>query len=58
MLLKINEGIFSLLEQIELFKQEEKLYEAAEAQKLFARISYYTSIQNKLKIFEESKLSS
>jgi hypothetical protein len=54
----MNEGIISLLEQIELFKQEDKLYEAPEAQKLFARISYYTSIQNKLKLFEESKVSS
>ena len=53
----MNEGIISLLEQIELFKQEEKLYEAPEAQELFARISYYTSIQNNLTVFEENKTS-
>lgn len=44
-LIKMNESIISLLEQIQLFRQDEKRYQAQEAQKFFDRITYYTSIQ-------------
>jgi len=53
----MNESIISLLDQIHLFKQDEKTYQAPEAQKFFDRITYYTSIQEQLEEFEESKIS-
>lgn len=46
-LLKMNETIIKLLEQIEIFQNDEKKYEAYEAHKIFDRISYFISIQDK-----------
>ena len=51
-LLKMIDNIHSLLEQIEEFQHDEKKYGAPEAQKFFDRISYFTSIQDKLEDFE------
>jgi hypothetical protein len=48
----MNGSIISLLEQIEQFQHDEKKYGAPEAQKFFDRISYFTSIQDKLEDFE------
>ena len=55
-LLKMNENIISLLEQIEIFKNDEKRYQSQEAHKFFDRISYFTSIQDKLEDFEAINL--
>ncbi len=57
-LLKMNESIISLLDQIEIFKNDEKKYESQEAHKFFDRISYFTSIQDKLEDFEAHEFPS
>lgn len=51
----MRSNIDFLLEQIELFKQDEHMYLAPDAQKFFGRISYLTSIQYNIDDFEESK---